>query len=171
MNYYPACLPGTAQLIAFPLGFMAALRLAFAALLLLGSESASAQALSDTLFSWRGYARIAQCHVSVYPAPPDEERTHTIVIRELADNRGPSTVDDARHLVELIGRQLQVDPAEAYWIFHWGAFSFDGAAPEADKELFLRATFRRTSTNRLGSPYWRVIPRADVRALTDRRFR
>ena len=131
-----------------------------------------AQPLADTLFTWRGYARVAECRVQVYPAPPDEEtRTRTILVRELARNRGPSTVQDARHLVELIGRQLGLNPAEAYWVFHWGAFSYAGAAPDRDKELFLRATFRRTSTGRLGTPYWKVINRDAVRELTDRRFR
>lgn len=131
----------------------------------------SAQPLTDTLFTWRGYAQTAECQVQVYPAPPDEEtRTHTILVRELASNRGPSTVRDARHLVELIGRQLGVAPAEAYWIFHWGAFSYENAAPDRDKELFLRATFRRTSTGRLSTPYWKVIGRNAVRELTDRRF-
>ena len=48
---------------------------------------------------------------------------------------------------------------------------FDGATPGSDKEVFLRATFRRTSTNRLSTPYWKVINRNTVRELTDRRFR
>lgn len=132
----------------------------------------SAQPLVDTLFTWRGYARTAQCHVQVYPAPPDEDtRSRTIVVRELASNRGPSTLHDVRYLAERLGRQFGLDPAEAYWVFHWGAFSYEGAAPDDDKELFLRATFRRTSTGRIGTPYWKVIDRDAVRELTDRRFR
>ncbi len=166
------CLLYTIRLL--PVSASALMRTALLALLLaLGTTfPLVAQPLADTLFTWRGYARTAECQVQVYPAPPDEEtRTRTIVVRELASNRGPSTVQDARHLVELIGRQLGVDPAEAYWIFHWGAFSYEGAAPDRDRELFLRATFRRTSTGRLGTPYWKVIDRNAVRELTDRRFR
>lgn len=150
--------------------FMVACSL-LAFLLLPGPSVSRAQPLADTLFSWRGYARTARCQVRVYPTPPDEERTRTVMVKELAENRGPSTVDDARYLAELIGRQFGIDPAVAYWIFHWGAFSYAGAEPDPDKELFLRVTFRRTSTGRLSTPYWRVIRRNEVRELTDRRFR
>ena len=132
----------------------------------------AAQPLADTLITWRGYARTAQARVYVYPSPPDEEaRTRTIVVQELAANRGPSTLNDVRYLAEHIGRQFGINPSAATWVFHWGAFSYDGAAPDDDKELFLRATFSRTSTGRLGSPYWKVIDRDAVRELTDRRFR
>ena len=132
----------------------------------------SAQPLADTLITWRGYARTAEARVHLYPGPPDEEtRTRTILVRELAANRGPSTLSDVRYLAEHVGRQFGIDPAQATWIFHWGAFSFDGATPGGDKEVFLRATFRRTSTNRLSTPYWKVIDRNTVRELTDRRFR
>jgi hypothetical protein len=132
----------------------------------------SAQPLADTLITWRGYARTAEARVHLYPGPPDEEtRTRTILVRELAANRGPSTLSDVRYLAEHVGRQFGIDPAQATWIFHWGAFSFDGATPGSDKEVFLRATFRRTSTNRLSTPYWKVINRNTVRELTDRRFR
>jgi hypothetical protein len=132
----------------------------------------SAQPLADTLITWRGYARTAETRVHLYPGPLDEEtRTRTLVVQELAANRGPSTLSDVRYLAEHIGRQFGIDPSAATWIFHWGAFSYVGATPDDDKELFLRATFRRTSTNRLGAPYWKVIDRDAVRELTDRRFR
>jgi hypothetical protein len=141
--------------------------------LLLASAAAPevhAQPLADTLFAWRGYARTAKTQVTVYPAPPDDDRrAQTVILRELADNRGPSTIDDVRYLAEQIGRTLGVVPEEAYWVFHWGAFSFDGAEDGA-KEIFLRATFRRTKTGNLASPYWRVVSRDEVRELTDRRF-
>lgn len=131
-----------------------------------------AQPITDTLITWRGYARTAQTQVHLYPGPPDEEtRTHTLVVRELAANRGPSTLSDVRYLAEYIGRQFGIDPSAATWVFHWGAFSYEDAAPDDDKEVFLRATFSRTSTGRLGSPYWKVIDRNGVRELTDRRFR
>lgn len=91
-----------------------------------------------------------------------------MILDELADNKGTSITGDARHLVELIGRQLTFEPSETCWIFHWGAFSFEGAENSTRKELFLRATFRRTKSGALGSPYWRVLSREEVEEYTDR---
>ena len=133
--------------------------------------SARAQALVDTLFTWQGYARTATCHLRVYAAPPDDARSHTIVLRELAENAGPTTITDARHLAELVGRRYGIDPAEATWVFHWGAFSYEGAEPARRKELFLRATFRRTRSQSLSTPSWKVVTREDVEDYTDRHFR
>ncbi len=82
-------------------------------------------------------------------------------------NRPDAHVD----LVELIGRKFEVDPAQAYWVCHWGAFSFEGAQPNKRKELFLRATFRRTKNQSLGTPSWRVVTREEVEEYTDRQFR
>lgn len=132
---------------------------------------AAAQPQSDTTLSWRSYSRMGTTQVQVYPAPPDEEdRTHTVVLREIADNRGPSTVDDLQYLADLVGRRMGLDPTTAYWIIHWGGFSYEGADPDADRELFLRATFNRTKSGNLSSPYWNVVSENDVRELTDRRW-
>lgn len=132
----------------------------------------AAQPQTDTTLSWRSYSRTGTTQVQVYPAPPDEEdRTHTVVLREIAGNRGPSTVDDLQYLADLVGRRLGLDPTTAYWIIHWGGFSYEGADPDADRELFLRATFNRTKSGNLSSPYWNVISENDVRELTDRRWR
>lgn len=130
----------------------------------------SAQPQTDTTITWRSYSHTGTTHVQVYPGPPDEEEAHTIVVRELAKNRGPSTVEDFQYLADLVGRQLGVDPTAAYWVLHWGGFSFEGADPDADKALFLRATFNRTEGGNLSSPYWNVISKTDVRELTDRRW-
>ena len=141
------------------------------ALLLALPTTALAQPLADSLFSWRGYSRVSETHVSIYPSPPDDERrVHTVVLKELATNQGQSTVEDIRYLADLVGRQFGIDPAHAYWIVHWGAFSYDPGASAERKDLFLRVTFRRTQSGRLSSPYWRVIHRDDVRELTDRRW-
>ena len=141
------------------------------AALLFAGTTAHAQPLADSLFSWRGYSQVAETHVSIYPSPPDEERrVHTVVLKELASNDGPSTVDDIRYLADLVGRQFGIDPAHAYWIVHWGGFSYDAETSDTDKDLFLRVTFRRTDSGRLSSPYWRVIHQNDVRELTDRRW-
>lgn len=139
-------------------------------LLALAPLSAHGQLVTDTLFTWRSYTQTGQCRVLVYATPQDEDRSHTVVLREVAGNRGPSTIDDASYLVEEIGRHFGVDPTAAYWVFHWGAFSYsDDGGP--DKELFVRATFRRTKSGNLGSPYWRVVTRAEVEDYTDRQFR
>ena len=143
----------------------------FMVLLATAAHPASAQLLADTVFTWQGYARTATCRFRLYKTAPGEKRTHTVVIREQAENDGPSTTSDARHLVELIGRQFDVDPAQTYWVFHWGAFSFEGAQPNKRKELFLRATFRRNKNQSLGTPSWKVITREEVEAYTDRQFR
>ena len=140
-------------------------------LLALGfAAPAAGQVVADTLFTWPGYARTGTCHLRIFHAPPGDDRTHTIVLQELAENRGPTTLDDARHLAEVIGRHYGIDPVAAYWVFHWGAFSYDAGA-ERGKELFLRATFGRTSTYNLGTPRWRVVTREEVEELTDRLYR
>lgn len=155
--------------VCFLSGFVAALLLAAPAT---DPATALAQPIADSLFSWRGYNRVSETHVSIYPSPSDEEtRVHTVVLKELGSNRGASTVEDIRYLADLVGRQFGIDPAHAYWIVHWGAFSYDLSASDPKKDLFLRVTFRRTKSGRLGSPYWRVISRDDVRELTDRRWR
>lgn len=146
-------------------------RLALLVLLLAPLHTACGQLLADTLFTWQDYGRRATCAVQIFAAPADEDRTHVIVLRELAQNDGASTVTDARFLAEQVGRHFDVDPAEAFWIFHWGAFSFDGAREDRGKELFLRATFRRTSRHSLSTPHWRVVSRTEVEDLTDRLFR
>ena len=149
-------------------------RLAALVALVAPALPAAAQPLADTLFAWSGYNVTSRCRVAVYPAPPpkraddEDARTTTIVVRELAENPGPSTLDDARYLVEQVGRTLGVDPASAYWVFHWGGFSY-GA--DRGKELFLRATFRRSDAGRLTGPSWRVLSREEVEEITDRRFR
>ena len=143
----------------------------FIFLLATAAHPASAQLLADTVFTWQGYARTGSCHLRIYKTAPGADRTYTVVLRERAENDGPTTTADARHLVELIGRQFDVDPVQAYWIFHWGAFSFEGAEPDRRKELFLRATFRRNTNQSLGTPLWRVVTREEVEEYTDRQFR
>lgn len=136
-----------------------------------GVHSAGAQALVDTLFTWRGYHQPAHCRVQIYAAPRQDERVYAVVLQELAGNTGPSTLADVKHLAEMIGRAFSIDPAHAYWIVHWGAFSYAGADPAQKKEVFLRATFRWTQSHTLASPSWRVITREEIEKLTGRRFR
>ncbi len=123
----------------------------------------------DTTFSWRSYAREGTLHLFLFEDAGRGDRPHTIVLREIADNQGPSTVADARHLVELVGRQYGIEPESATWVFHWGSFSFPGGS--GGKHIFLRATFRRTKTGALSTPTWRVISKQEVEELTGRRYR
>lgn len=135
------------------------------------APTAAGQPRLDTTMTWRSYSTMGRTQVRVYPGPPDDEETHTVVLRELAENRGPSVVNDFEYLVDLVGRRLGIAPTKAYWIVYWGGFSFRGADPNADKALFLEATFNRTESGNLSSPYWDVISKTDVRELTDRRWR
>ena len=125
-----------------------------------------AQPVADTTFTWRGYTHKSHTHLQIYPGPPsDENRDHTVVLRELATNTGPTTLNDIGYVAEQVGRAFGMDPARVAWVVHWGDFSYEGAAA-SDKEVLVRVTFRRTGTGRLSAPYWRIITPADVRALT-----
>ncbi|SHK61007.1 hypothetical protein [Rhodothermus profundi] len=148
---------------------MSALHLACFAVMLLPVRLVYAQPLIDTLFVWQGYRQEGRCRVQLYRTPPGTDRSYVVVLQELAENAGPSTIADARYLAERLSRQFGFNPTQAYWVFHWGAFSFRGARASA-KELFLRATFSRSSSGRLSAPRWQVITRADVERLTDRQF-
>lgn len=134
------------------------------------SIPARAQVHTDTVFTWRAYAREGSTHLTIYRNASDADRPHTAIVREIAANRGPASIADARHLVELVGRQYTLDPTEVTWLFHWGSFSFEHAA-ESRRELFLRATFRRLPSGNLSTPSWRVMSRPEVEALTGRHFR
>ncbi len=136
------------------------------------SYASRAQQTADTLITWKGYAQTGICRVRVFHRMDEKtRRDFAVVIDELAENEGPSSVSDARYLVEIVGRSFGIDPVRAYWIFHWGAFSYAGADPGQKKELFLRATFRHTTGERLSSPAWRMIDREDVDEITDRMYR
>lgn len=130
---------------------------------------AHAQRVADTTFSWQGYARTSIAHIQIFENPADPDRPHTVVVQEIAANIGPSTIDDVSYLAEQIGRTFALDPTLAYWVLHWGDFSFQ-EAKASRKELFLRATFKRNRSGQLGSPQWRVINREAVEILTDRAF-
>ncbi len=125
-----------------------------------------AQPVADTTFTWRGYTHESRTHLQLYPGPPDDEnRDHTVVLRELAANTGPTVLDDIEYVAEQVGRAFGMDPARVAWVVHWGAFSYEGAS-DSDKEVLVRITFRRTSTERLSAPYWRIITPTDLRELT-----
>ena len=142
-----------------------------AALLTLAvATPAAGQMVADTTFSWRGYRNVSTCRVRIYHSAPKAARPMTVILDELAENRGRSTLDDAPHLAEMLSRSFPVRPDSAFWIFRWGSFSFAGAAPEK-KEIYLRATFRRGKSGALGPPSWRVIDRATVIEYTDRAYR
>ena len=143
--------------------------LVLAALLLFAPRPAAAQLLADTTVTWQSYHRDGTTRARVYATPADEERARLVVLTELAENRGPSTVAELRHLAELIGRERGFDPAKAYFVVHWGAHSYRGAEAD-DRELLLRAGFHRTSTGNLSSPNWYLLSREQLLELTDRHF-
>lgn len=123
----------------------------------------------DTVFSWRGYGQTGTVRVAVYSNPADEDRPTTVVLRELAENAGPSCLEDARFLIEQVSRAFGIDPEAAAWVFHWGAFSYEGA--QGRKSLFLRATVRRGRSGDLLAPSWRLVSHEDVEEMTDRGYR
>lgn len=131
---------------------------------------ARAQVLSDTTISWRSYDREGSTEITVYRNVEDKTRPRTIVVRETANNRGPAVTEDARFLVEYIGRMLTIDPTEVNWVFHWGSFSFADARP-SNREVLIRATFRRLPSGNLSTPNWKLISRIEAESLTAKRFR
>jgi hypothetical protein len=146
------------------------MRLVLIVMLLAPVHRVDAQIVADTLFSWRAYAREGTTHLSIYKNPSDTDRPHTAVVREIGSNAGPASTADARHLVELVSRYFDLEPTEVTWIFHWGSFSFENAR-NSNRELFLRATFRRMPSGNLSTPNWRVLTRQEVEALTARRYK
>jgi hypothetical protein len=144
--------------------------LSLASLLLIAPRPAAAQLLADTTVTWQSYSRDGTTRARLYATPSGEERTRVVVLTELAANDGPSTVKELRHLAELIGRQYRFDPADAYFVVHWGAHSYAGAEASG-RELLLRAGFSRTSTGNLSSPNWYLLSREQLREMTDRQFR
>lgn len=147
----------------------------------LGVPAISAQPAEDTTVVWRGYTKKGVAHVQLFNMPGSTserstserstlERSAIVVIKEIADNQGPSTITDFPYLAEQIGRSFQLDPTKAFWILHWGSFSFKNAQ-KSDKEFFLRATFKRTKNQQLSSPQWRLVDREYVEELTDRAYK
>ena len=132
--------------------------------------TAHGQLHTDTLFTWQGYTRESLCRLRWYAAGDKAKKPHIIILGEHADNRGPSTLADVSYLAENASRMLSLDPTEVLWIIHWGNFSFRDAARRPGKEMFLRATFRRTSSGRLSAPQWKVVSREEVGEMTDWRF-
>jgi len=123
----------------------------------------------DEVLTWRTYAAERAARVRVF-ACDDERRPRTVVIDDRASNGGVLT-DEARFLVDLVGRQLGFDPTEATFVFRFTPASFTEGASDGGKTLLLRATFGRTSTGALAAPTWRVLTADELDGLTDRAFR
>lgn len=132
-------------------------------------RTSSAQLLADTVFTWQSYGTTGTTHLRLYKST-DERREHVVVLTELAENRGAPITEDVRHLAEEIGEAFDIDPAETFWVYRVGAYSYDADADQTGDEILLRATFGRTKTERLSSPTWRVVTRHDLGDLTDRQF-
>lgn len=121
---------------------------------------------ADTLLTWRTYGQEGHARVRTF-ASNDEARPLTVVVDELASNRGGLVTDDVRYFVETYGRSVGVDPAAVAFVFRFNGASFSEGGPE-DKTLLLRATLTRTKTGRLSTPHWRVLTRDELAELTDR---
>jgi hypothetical protein len=121
---------------------------------------------ADTLVTWRTYGQEGVARVQTFPSN-DEDRPLTFVVDELAENGAGAVTDDVRYFADHLGRQFGVDPTTATFVFRFTGTSFHEDADD-DKQLLLRATFRRTSAGNLGSPSWRVISRDELAELTDR---
>ena len=121
---------------------------------------------ADTLLTWQTYGREGVARVRTF-ASNDVDRPLTVVVDEQAASPVLVT-DDVRFFVETFGRGVGVDPAETkVRVPAFSGASF-GAGAGGDKVLLLRATFTRTKTGRLSTPFWRVVTRDELAELTDR---
>ena len=77
---------------------------------------------------------------------------------------GAPITDDARHLAELVGRELGVDPMRLAFVFRY-------AVAGSARPLSIRATFRRSTSGGLVSPSWRVLSGDEVEDYTGRALR
>ncbi len=137
--------------------------------MLLASLPLAAQPMVDSTITWQAYARTGSTHIQIYNNPTNADRHKTVVLKELANNNGPTAISDLPFLAQEISRAFNFNPEEAFWVVHWGGFSFEGAQKDK-KELFIRASFKFSRNLQLGSPQWRVIDRAEIEEMTNRLF-
>ncbi|NND73099.1 MAG: hypothetical protein HKN43_16110 [Rhodothermales bacterium] len=137
-------------------------------LLLFFSYPAFAQAI-DTVLTWRDYSRLASTRVRVYNVVDDKRKTLVVVIDEQSQNGGAPAINDARFVIQKIGKDLSIDPSSAYWVFRWtiGSFSDDCTST---KELLVMATMGRSKTNTLTGPSWKIVDSTRLLTMTDRKW-
>ena len=121
---------------------------------------------SDTVITWRTYARAVEVPIQVFTAESDR-RPYTIVLDDRAEY-GALLTTDARFFAETVGRGLGVDPAEATFVFRYSAASFSEGEDPGRRALLVRATFSRNRSGTLAAPTWRLITRDELSDLTDR---
>lgn len=127
-----------------------------------------AQVVADSTYTWQAYATIATCSISIYDTT-DDDQPKMVIVREVASNRGPTSVHDATFLIDRIARDFGLRPEDVVWIFRLGSYSYSGATA-SPREILLRATVRRSSAGTLGRPSWRVVSRVQLEEWTDRAF-
>ena len=130
-----------------------------------------AQALTDTLMTWQGTGfKKSMCKIQVYPADVRETRgkEKVVVIQEIAENKGSTTFEDAKAIVETLEENLGINPETTLFIHYFGGFSFEGSTD--DKAILFRTTFNRQENGRLSAPNWRLVSALEVLEYTDRRF-
>ena len=87
-----------------------------------------------------------------------DEWPYTVVVVQGDDNPVPVPAD-AERLAKIVGRGLGVSPARL-------AFLYRLTAEGADRPRTVRATFRPSSSDDLGSPSWRVLSLEEVEDYT-----
>lgn len=138
----------------------------------LGWMPAAAQLIGEKRLTWNGDGlNESVCNVRIYKALTHETRgkTHVAVLQELAENKGRSAMEDAKHLAEIVGQTFSLNPEETLFVFHIGGFTFESGK---GKRQFLWATaFKRQENGKLTPPSWRFLAMEDLLAFTDRQFR
>lgn len=131
-----------------------------------------AQVLTEQVIEWNsdGY-QTSKCHVTLYKADEIETRgkTHIVVLRELAENTGRTTLDDAKYLAEYVTARFSLELEQVLFIHYVGAFSFgDG---KGRKAILMATSFKKQENGRLTSPSWRLSSFEDLANYTDRQFK
>lgn len=123
----------------------------------------------DTVLTWRDYSYIASARVRVYDVVDDKRKLFTAVIDERGQNKGSAAINDASYIIQMIGKDLNLEPTSVYWVFRWsiGSFDVDCTSP---KEVMIMATMGRSKSNKLTGPSWRVIDAQRLKEMTDRQW-
>jgi hypothetical protein len=131
-----------------------------------------AQPISESDLTWNsdGFTP-SKCHIVVYKADAHELRgkTHVVVIKELAENKGKTTIEDAKFLAEKIAEDQKIEIENLFFIHYIGSFSFENG--QGRKSILMGTSFRRQENGRLNAASWRIVSMADAVSYTDRQFK
>jgi hypothetical protein len=130
-----------------------------------------AQALTDTLITWQGGGfKKSSCRIQIYPADVRETRgkEKVVIIHEIAENKGATSFEDAKVVVETLETQMGINPETTLFIHFLSGTSFEGS--NDNKMLLFKTTYNRQENGRLSAPNWKLVSAAEVLEFTDRRF-